>query len=164
MKKISLSIILSIFLSSFVFAQSYTGIIDTTLAVRTNASSRKAISVTTEFMNALVSGGSAETLSSHCAVPFSYSDTTLILTKNDLKILFDSVVVRATQNVHKNHPHLENVYVYGAQTGVLRGIIPINVYLTVATIKFNINGQEPTMQIIATVQVGDTAKIVGLSN
>ena len=164
MTKIPVYLVLFIFLSSLCIAQPNAGTIDTTRAARENAPSRKAISVTTDFMNALIKGATSETLTSHCTVPFCHDDTILILTNGELKGFFDGLSSIFSQSIQKNHPRLDSVYVYGVQTGVLHGIIPINIYVTVANIKFNIQGQEPSKQLIFAVQISDSGKIVGISD
>lgn len=164
MAKKSTYIVLFIFLSSVCAAQPNAGAIDTTRANCENAPSRKAITVATDFMNALIKGASSETLRSHCAVPFCHDDTILVLTNSELKKFFDDLSSASSQSILKNHPRLDSVYVYGVQKGVLHGIIPINIYITVANIKFNIQGQEPSKQLVLAVEMSDTGKIVGMSD
>lgn len=164
MAKLPMYLVLFVFMSSQCIAQRNAGSLDTTRAARESPPSHKAIAVATDFMNDLIKGASSETLTSHCTVPFCHDDTVLILTSGALKGYFDGLSNDFYQSIQKNHPRLDSVFVYGAQTGVMRGIIPVNIYITVATIKFNIQGQEPVKQLIFAVQMSDTGKIVGMSD
>lgn len=113
-----------------------------------------------EFVKGLLTNVPVDTLLKACTVPFVV-DRAEFATTEELKKLL--VELQAKLQSDKTKPRVDYVQVVGRRHEILNGLLAIDVYFVLCTLRFDIDGQTPTKQVVFAVQKFDVLKIVGIS-
>ncbi len=158
-KALSFFLITSIQLS---FGQDLHEKIDTSQTSINYHEAQLAKKIAVDFTNCLFIGSEVDSLLTMCALPFAI-DGQLFADSKTLRAKF----IEITKETKKNQSYkikVDSSFIFGTRKDILNGLIPLNTYFVVNTIKGEINGQSrTTIQIVFAVQVSDKSKIIGIT-
>jgi len=158
-KALSFFLITSMQLS---FGQDLHWSIDTSRASIKYDEGQQAKKIAVDFTNCLFLGSEADSLLAMCALPFAI-DGELFADSKTLRAKF----IEITKETKKNQSYkikVDSTIIFGTRKDILNGLIPLNTYFVLNTVKGEINGQSrTTIQIAFAVQVSDKSKIIGIT-
>jgi hypothetical protein len=122
----------------------------------------KAITTATAFMNAVTHDSTIDKVITLCALPFCHDDTVILTTRTELRNALTQFITSATKDRARSHPRVDSAYVVDIRKEVMFGMVPINIYFTVVSLKFSFQGQEATKLVILAIQLTDDARVIGI--
>ena len=144
------------------FGQDLHDRIDTSRTSINYYEAQQAKKIAVDFTNCLFLGSDVDSLLTMCALPFAI-DGQLFADGKKLRAQFTEI----TKETKKNQSYkikVDSSFIFGTRKDILNGLIPLNTYFVVNTIKGEINGQSrTTIQIVFAVQVSDKPKIIGIT-
>jgi|GEM_PF-4645723 len=132
--------------------------------IPTTPSTEKAVAAATAFMNAVITDTDVNNLITLCALPFCHDDSVILTTRAGLRNALTQFITTAAKQRARTHPRVDSAYVVDIREEVMFGMVPINIYFTVVSLKFSVQGQEATKLIILAVQLTDEARVVGIQD
>jgi hypothetical protein len=132
--------------------------------ILTSPSTEKAVATATAFMNAVILDSTADKLIDLCALPFCHDDSVILTTHAALRNDLGQFIASAAKMRAHNHPRVDSAYVVDIRKEVMFGMVPINIYFTVVSLKFSAQGKEATKLVILAIQLTDEARVVGIQD
>lgn len=132
--------------------------------ILTSPSTEKAVAAATAFMNAVILDSTADKLIDLCALPFCHDDSVILTTHAALRNDLGQLITAAAKMRARNHPRVDSAYVVDIRKEVMFGMVPINIYFTVVSLKFSAQGKEATKLVILAIQLTDEARVVGIQD
>jgi hypothetical protein len=134
------------------------------IPIPSTPSTEKATATATAFMNAVITDTDVNNLLTLCALPFCHDDSVILTTRAGLRNALTQFITAAAKSRARTHPRVDSAYVVDIRKEVMFGMVPINIYFTVVSLKFSVQGQEATKLIILAVQLTDEARVVGIQD
>jgi hypothetical protein len=124
----------------------------------------KAIATATAFMTAIVRDSTIDNVITLCALPFCHDDSVILTTRAELRDALTELLRASAKERARTHPHVDSVYVLDVRKQAMFGMVPMNVYFTVVTLKLSYQGKEATRLLILAIQLTDDARVVGIED
>lgn len=131
---------------------------------RAQSDKEKAIAAATAFMTAIVRDSTIDNVIQLCNLPFCHDDSVILTTRAELRTALTELLGAAAKERARTHPRVDSVYVLDVRKQAMFGMVPMNIYFTVVTLKLSYQGKEATRLLILAVQLTDDARVVGIED